>query len=105
MQCPCCGSTYQSTGKYIPRILINCGHTLCEQCIRALLDTARKTCPDCGEPYKDFDSINSFPKNLALLTMQRKKQPASPPPAENPAESAPANQAKLHAPTCEKEND
>ena len=98
MQCPCCGSKYQSVGKYVTRILINCGHTLCERCIRALLDTTRKTCPDCGESYKDIDSINSFPKNIALLSMQTKSKEASPP-AEDSAECPTGTLKQPPAPT------
>lgn len=55
MQCPKCVQPYQSENN-IPRILVSCGHTLCEKCIFGGLSTkpglnSQKLsieCPECG---------------------------------------------------------
>ena len=75
MQCPKCNQSYQSENN-IPRILIGCGHTLCEKCIHACfasksLNNHQKQiieCPECGTK-NEAESVQSFPKNLALLNM------------------------------------
>ena len=33
MQCPSCKQPYSASNNHIPRILIACGHTICEKCI------------------------------------------------------------------------
>ena len=48
MNCPNCLTGY-NTGANLPRILIGCGHTLCDYCIGLLFDKAALsiTCPEC----------------------------------------------------------
>lgn len=38
MQCPRCSQQYTNEAPYIPRILIACGHTVCEFCILEMAD-------------------------------------------------------------------
>jgi hypothetical protein len=49
--------------KRTPRILINCGHTFCHQCLQSQAD-----CFDCQ--VEITQPIDSLPKNLALLRGQ-----------------------------------
>jgi hypothetical protein len=73
MQCPECNKPYSSE-KHIPRILINCGHTLCEVCAFNQINTNLSvSCPECGEE-NDAETVNIFPKNLALINMNKGKQ-------------------------------
>eukprot|EP00347_Sterkiella_histriomuscorum_P003080 403365667 len=75
MQCPQCIQLYHQETN-IPRILIGCGHTLCEKCILSCFANKSQTnymkqvieCPECGT-LNEADSVQSFPKNLALLNM------------------------------------
>lgn len=80
MLCPNCQNDFDSTSN-VPRILIFCGHTYCQQCIESLLTqsssneegTSPKSsmkqlnCPECGTVNQAADGVNSFPKNLVLL--------------------------------------
>ena len=50
----------------IPRLLINCGHSICELCASRLLEGGSIKCPDCGTST-DTPSISSLPINQALV--------------------------------------
>lgn len=69
MNCPNCLTGY-NTGANLPRILIGCGHTLCDYCIGLLFDKAALsiTCPECFSA-SCIPSPSNFPKNIALLNM------------------------------------
>ena len=61
---------------YIPRILTLCGHTLCEICLSEKLKESEETggnfqCTDCGVTH-EANPIYNFPKNLALLNIEKK---------------------------------
>ena len=73
MKCPSCFLTYSEEELHSPRILINCGHTYCHQCIQTSI--IGKECPDCSADYSKFTSVASFPKNLVLL--QYSQEPES----------------------------
>lgn len=97
MHCPNCGIKYATSPSALPRILIACGHTICEGCILTLgiaKEESEQTppttqdepsdlskdltkspdkigaCPECGKEYgSDFNSLSQFPKNIALLSI------------------------------------
>jgi hypothetical protein len=76
MQCPKCELPYEGE-VHVPRILINCGHTTCEECIKQLLGSENSlSCPECNSINK-AESVNSFPKNFALLNMRIDTQPTT----------------------------
>ncbi len=51
----------------IPRLLIVCGHSLCESCCYRLHVKERVECPECHSSTF-VDSISLLPKNLALIS-------------------------------------
>lgn len=65
MQCPNCETQYNKD-RNLPRILIVCGHSVCEKCIHKLFSDNSIVCPECYT-VNEADSAQSFPKNLALL--------------------------------------
>ena len=70
MQCPECHKPYNAE-TIVPRILVGCGHTICEACAFDQIDEKLSvTCPECGVD-SDAETVNVFPKNLALLTMKK----------------------------------
>jgi hypothetical protein len=50
-------------------ILIECGHTICKQCVLSNHIDHHLKCLECGFEYI-FESISHLPTNRALLTMQ-----------------------------------
>lgn len=51
----------------IPRLLVVCGHSLCEACCYRLHLKEKVECPECHSSTF-VDSITLLPKNLALIT-------------------------------------
>ena len=70
-KCPLCKNLYNNQER-IPRILLQCGHTICEKCIKNFLDNPPLKCPEDQTEYKDIDSINQFPINKALMKILKK---------------------------------
>jgi hypothetical protein len=69
MECANCKNLY-SEKDHIPRMLIQCGHTICEMCIKQLFTGKGITCPEC-KMVNEANSHTTFPKNVALLNMTR----------------------------------
>ena len=67
MLCKSCNKPYDEKEK-VPRILISCGHTQCEECIMKNLNKSKIQCSDCGK-YSEAKTPVEFPKNLMLLSM------------------------------------
>jgi hypothetical protein len=65
MDCPQCKSAYNHTDK-VPRLLVQCGHSLCDFCSLNLFSNFTIQCPEC-KTHNYGSSLASFPKNLALL--------------------------------------
>ena len=65
MECKLCRNYYNDDG-HTPRLLIFCGHSICESCQKAAIEKGEITCPECSKP-NPFDKIEDMPKNLALL--------------------------------------
>ena len=65
MHCKSCNRPFNDKER-TPRILIGCGHTLCEECILKYLDTLKIRCFDCGV-VSEVKQPSDFPKNLILM--------------------------------------
>ena len=78
MDCSNCKSFYNDSD-HVPRLLIQCGHSICEKCSISLYSNYTIVCPECKLPNY-ASSLQSFPKNLALLLINKakiKKNPSS----------------------------
>lgn len=72
MDCPICFVKFDSSKK-IPRN-IGCGHTLCHECVDALVTRNNHTCPVCRKGFEKKRSAENFPKCYALLQMADKRE-------------------------------
>ena len=76
LKCPLCKTTFNQTDN-LPRLLINCGHTLCSKCISQSLTQNNNTitCPEDSSTYENVTNIDiSFPKNIYLLKLIQKSE-------------------------------
>jgi hypothetical protein len=75
MDCSNCKKAYNE-GEHAPRLLTQCGHSICEKCTKDLFKDSRITCPECKtNNYASNPSL--FPKNLALLNLKGAPQPSA----------------------------
>ena len=72
MNCVRCTRRFDEAA-HAPRILVACGHTLCERCVALLLKNERLECPECATESQGH-SVDAFPKNLALLSSSMRKK-------------------------------
>ncbi|KAF1763081.1 hypothetical protein GCK72_011346 [Caenorhabditis remanei] len=69
-ECPICTDEYSDT--VIPRILTQCGHTVCEKCARKLLGhQVDITCPVCRKVTSVDGTVENLAKNFAVIEMAR----------------------------------
>lgn len=66
MLCVYCGNEFNEKLN-VPRLLITCGHSLCESCCYRLHLNSRVECPQCHSSTF-IESISLLPKNLALMS-------------------------------------
>lgn len=67
MRCPFCAQLYD-IGPRVPKIMINCGHTLCTSCIQQINRGSSVKCPVCRKKIKDIqDAANTLPMNFDIL--------------------------------------
>lgn len=71
--CPICENVYDEE-KHIPRLLMKCGHSYCEICIKNQITENNKQfiCKEDNELYEKIESISDIPKNLSLLNLLKK---------------------------------
>ncbi|EGT46235.1 hypothetical protein CAEBREN_12876 [Caenorhabditis brenneri] len=72
--CNICSVPYTETGINIPRMLRECGHTICEQCASKLLNAKLQNllvCPFCQKVTVVNGPAGTLPKNFALLEYRR----------------------------------
>ncbi|PIC41056.1 hypothetical protein B9Z55_008600 [Caenorhabditis nigoni] len=71
--CNICLLNY-SNPTVVPLILIGCGHTVCQKCVRKIPRHQDNTilCPFCRQPTYYDDQENQLPKNYAILEMIEK---------------------------------
>lgn len=70
IKCPICHNNFDSS-IHVPKILINCGHTICAVCINGnLLENDHKiTCPEDLTLYENLESAEFLPTNKSLLQL------------------------------------
>src|SRR5690348_6322638 len=68
MNCPICLNKYNNVNK-IPRILNNCGHTFCEDCLSNILTERNSNTITCAICNSDtiVEDVNLLTRNLVLL--------------------------------------
>ena len=70
-KCPLCNNQYDEETR-IPRILLNCGHSICSLCITKFNETQIPLkCPEDNTEYQNI-SLTSFPINKALIRLLHK---------------------------------
>ena len=75
VKCPICKNDYNSSNN-IPRILINCGHTICSSCLNTKITENKSkqfTCPEDNILYENIESIEKFPINKSLIKLIESK--------------------------------
>ena len=61
LQCPQCGNNYTSSGEFQPRLLVSCGHTFCQRCLKSLTEASSTyiiCCPQCDAPIREPHAPN-----------------------------------------------
>ena len=74
MECPICKYDFTSEGNNVPRIL-PCSHSLCEMCIKTLLQNNNRNilqCPECKKKHPAPKEAQSFQQNKFLLPFIRR---------------------------------
>jgi len=75
MNCQTCDKQYNSQNR-VPKLLIQCGHSLCSECVDKLYSNKQLICPECSTT-NHAESVAHFPKNLALIQMKKKPESSS----------------------------
>ena len=65
-KCPLCNNLYDLALK-APRILINCGHTLCTECLYMFFKDQKIKCPMCSKFVKRLRAIEVLPLNHTMF--------------------------------------
>ena len=66
LSCQVCFEDFEKDGKRVPRIL-PCSHTLCESCIKQLIQNSSLECPYCRQIHEAQNREKSFAQNRYLL--------------------------------------
>lgn len=64
--CGVCKLIY-NVGDRIPRILVNCGHTYCTNCLSKYYRKCRIRCPFCKKLVKNLESVEQLPLNINIF--------------------------------------
>lgn len=64
-----------NVGERIPRILVNCGHTFCTQCLTKLFMNNRVRCPLWKKLIKNLETVEKLPLNINILYEVVEKDP------------------------------
>ncbi|CAO4373375.1 unnamed protein product [Caenorhabditis nigoni] len=74
-QCAICRLQYdEKVEKRVPRILVNCGHTMCHECIEYISSHHNQQmiyCPFCQQSTIIGGNIGTMPKNFGILDLIR----------------------------------
>jgi hypothetical protein len=65
--CGVCRLVY-NVGDRIPRILVNCGHTYCTNCLSKYYRKCRIRCPCCKKLVKNLESVEQLPLNINMFS-------------------------------------
>ena len=75
LSCQVCCEKFEEKGERIPRLL-PCHHSLCEHCIKSLVDEGSIKCPECRKKHKvPGKKEKNFPQNeyiMELIVLRRK---------------------------------
>ena len=71
--CSVCFEAYDEAEDHVPRLL-PCTHTVCEACVKRLLNRASLTCPECRTRHPAENEVRSFPQNKYILALTRRKK-------------------------------
>lgn len=64
--CGVCKLMY-NVGDRIPRILVNCGHTWCTNCLSKYFRHSRIRCPNCLKLVKNLENVEQLPLNINIF--------------------------------------
>ena len=74
LTCQICLDDFEETGDHVPRIL-PCSHSLCEKCLKQLIEGNFVECPECREKHRVVDNeVKTFPQNKYILANVRRKE-------------------------------
>ena len=73
LTCNLCLDDYNLNIGNVPRQL-PCTHTLCDRCIRLLIDDNKLLCFECGKQHDANNGERSFPQNKYVLSLIRSKE-------------------------------
>ena len=74
LSCQICFENFEENGDHVPRIL-PCHHTVCESCIKGMIQGNKIICPECREEHQAKKQGKSFQQNKYILVqMSRKKK-------------------------------
>jgi hypothetical protein len=65
--CGVCKLIY-NVGDRIPRILVNCGHTWCTNCLSRYYRKNRIRCPNCKKLVKNLENVEQLPLNINIFS-------------------------------------
>ena len=67
LACQICLEDFEETGDHVPRIL-PCTHSLCEKCLKHLVQGDIVECPECRKKHTVADNeVKTFPQNKYIL--------------------------------------
>ncbi|EGT29883.1 hypothetical protein CAEBREN_11062 [Caenorhabditis brenneri] len=69
LECKICFHEYKNNrNKRTPRILTNCGHTVCERCAESLMKDGKIICPFDRETTTFTGGVQNLHKNFAIVS-------------------------------------
>jgi hypothetical protein len=70
--CSLCNYQFNLTNK-LPRLLIQCGHTFCHECLQQkLYKNLFIICPEDNNKYEKINKIEDLPKNITVINLIQK---------------------------------
>lgn len=73
-KCPICKGDYNLSDA-VPKILVQCGHTICFRCLDQFYRSGKIRCPICLKLHKKLPSLEVLPTNHTLHQKLMKKLP------------------------------
>ena len=73
-KCPICKSEY-NLNECTPKVLVQCGHTICFRCLEHFYRGDKIRCPICLKLHKKIPSLEVLPTNHTLHAKLLKKIP------------------------------
>ena len=73
LSCQICFENFEENGDRVPRIL-PCRHTVCESCIKGMIQGNKIICPECREEHQAKKQGKSFQQNKYILAQVSRKK-------------------------------